>query len=209
MLIKNSSAEVCETMELKSSFLQPPSLDNWLAVNNTTSPTLAKVLCRVKGHMVTPAARGTYGVHTQKTKRAAIQAAEALPPNQSQLFSPLGRNISCMLIFTGHAALERERERKKECVGSLSKAGNSPSCRCLLIVRRWSSDTVLLQWKYRLLLEPLSASQSPGTSPGFCIICEWHLLSSVFHEWPIWLSYNLIIVLITEKRQTIGKYEMI
>lgn len=70
MLIKNSSAQVCETMELNSFFLQPHSLDNWLAVNNATSPTLAEVLCWVKGYTVTPATRGTYGVHTQKTKRA-------------------------------------------------------------------------------------------------------------------------------------------
>lgn len=66
MLIKNSSPQVWETMEI---YFFVHSLDNWLAVNNTTSPTLAKVLYRVKGRMVTPATRGAYGVHTQKTKR--------------------------------------------------------------------------------------------------------------------------------------------
>lgn len=40
-------------------------LDNCLAVNNTTSPSPTKVACRVRGHTVTPAARGTWSLHEE------------------------------------------------------------------------------------------------------------------------------------------------
>lgn len=44
-----------------------------------------------------------------------------------------------------YANFYRAAVLRREQAGSLSKAGNSPSCRCLLIVRRWSSGTVLLK----------------------------------------------------------------
>lgn len=85
--------------------LLPNSLDNRLAEDNTASPTLTKVACRVRGHVVTPAARGTYGVHMKRTMREwsnSVCGGLPLKPKPfSQLFSPWGQNISCMLIFTG------------------------------------------------------------------------------------------------------------
>lgn len=74
-------------------------------VNNTASPSPTKVARRVRGHTVTPAARGTYGVHMKRTMREwrnSVCGALLLKPKPfSQLFSPSGQNISCMLIFTG------------------------------------------------------------------------------------------------------------
>lgn len=88
-----------------SFILWPHSLDNCLAVNNTTTPPLTKVSQQVRGHNVTPATRGTYGAHMKRTMREwsnSVCGALPLKPKPfSQLFSPSGQNISCMLIFTG------------------------------------------------------------------------------------------------------------
>lgn len=116
-----------------SFILWPESLDNCPAVNNTTSPSPAKVSCRVRGHTVTPATRGTYGVYMKRTMREwsnSVCGALLLKPKPfSQLFSPSGQNISCMLISTGQwwphrAASVLAHSQKLEIK-------YSSSCRCL------------------------------------------------------------------------------
>lgn len=83
-------------MSLFSFILWPHSLDNCLAVNNTTSPSPTKVACRVRGHTVAAAARGTYGVHMKRTMREWSNAVGGalFPKSKSPLaisFHPQGR----------------------------------------------------------------------------------------------------------------------
>lgn len=109
-----------------SFILWPNSLDCCLAVNNTTSLSHKKVACRVGGRTVTPAARGTYGVHMKRTMREwsnAVRGALLLKPKKpfGRLFSPAGQNISCMLIFFLFSYRAVVASQSSECAGSRSK----------------------------------------------------------------------------------------
>ena len=111
-----------------------------LSVNNATSPSPAKVACRVRGHTATPAARGTYGVHMRRTMREwsnAACGARLLKTQRSpsaDSFHPRGQDISCMQILFYRAAVASQ---SSECASSLSKGRNEhpSSCRCLSVCR--------------------------------------------------------------------------